>query len=445
MQRTLYRTYVLVYNRLDKNVCLEALLMQRVILHCDLNNFFASVECLDYPQLQGRPVAVCGSVKERHGIVLSKNEEAKRFGVKTAETVWQAKKKCPDLCVVPPHYSRYVHFSNLMQEIYQEYTDQVEPFGIDECWLDVSGSTRLFGSGREIADEIRARAKSELNLTVSVGVSFNKIFAKLGSDMKKPDATTELPYEKMQSKIWPLAVTEMMGVGKSTAQKLKAMGILTLGDLAQSEEKYLVARLGKIGHILHKNASGQNDSPVDLLKTKERPKSIGNSTTCIRDLKTNDEVKRVLLFLGDKVSSRLRQDGLAASGVQVFIRDSALHTEEHQTLLSEPSSLGKDLSKESLLLFETFYRWRLPVRALGIRAFQLVETEGPQQLSLFNEPRIYEKTKKLEEKTDDIRKKYGKNALIRASLLNALPLMKEEREHQGFGFAYQNKEERKKA
>ena len=435
MQSSLYRTYVLLYTIIQRDF--GGMEVERIILHCDLNNFFASVECLDHPELRGHPMAVCGSVEDRHGIVLSKNELAKKYGVKTAETVWQARRKCPDLRIAPPHYERYVHFSNLMHEIYQTYTDQIEPFGIDECWLDVSGSTRLFGGGREIADEIRKRAREELNLTVSVGVSFNKIFAKLGSDMKKPDATTVIDKGQVASLVWPLPACEMMGVGGSTADKLRAMGILTLGDIAQAKEKYLTARLGKFGHTLWVNASGLDDSPVALDKAKEAPKSIGNSTTCVRDVSSQQEAKQVLLFLSDKVGHRLRAHGLAAGGVQISIRDVNLNTEEHQTVLTAPTTLSEDLGRESVRLFSKFYHWQRPVRALGVRAFHLVDENSMNQLSFFKESALREKARALERETDGIRERFGKRSLLRASLISGLPLMKEDREYRGFGFAYE--------
>lgn len=207
----------------------------RTILHCDMNNFYASVECLYNPALRGKPVAVGGDVEARHGIILAKNYEAKKYGVQTGEALWQAKQKCPGLTIVPPSFEKYLRFSRLAREIYGCYTDRIESFGLDECWLDLTGSERLFGGGKAVADKLRERIKFELGVTISVGVSHNKIFAKLGSDMKKPDATTVITRENYKDVVWPLPVSDLLFVGPATTRKLARYGIHTIGQLAQAD------------------------------------------------------------------------------------------------------------------------------------------------------------------------------------------------------------------
>lgn len=221
--------------------------MNRTILHSDMNCFYASVEMMLNPELQGKAVAVCGSTENRHGIVLAKSEKAKQAGIKTGMVNWEAKRFCPDLILVPPQYEQYLKYSNMAREIYQEYTDLVEPYGMDECFLDVTASQVLYGSGKEIADQIRCRMKNELGLTVSIGISFNKIFAKLGSDMKKPDAITNIEESEWKQKVWPLRVSELLFCGRSTTKKLEQVGIYTIGDLAEMDHDYVNQLLGKMG------------------------------------------------------------------------------------------------------------------------------------------------------------------------------------------------------
>ena len=280
---------------------------ERIILHSDLNNFYASVECLYHPEYRGKPLAVLGDPEARHGIVLAKNYEAKAFDVKTGDPMWMAQKKCPDIVFVPPHYDLYMKHSKLIREIYSEYTDKVEPYGLDECWLDVSGSTMLFGSGEDIANEIRKRVKFELGVSVSVGVSFNKIFAKLGSDMKKPDATTVIESNRFKEIVWPLPVKELLYVGRATHAKLKRKGIFTIGDLANSNPENLRFWLGKMGVVLWQFANGLDTSPVSNIGAKSLIKTVGNSTTAPRDLVTDEDIKITLMVLSESVSARLRE------------------------------------------------------------------------------------------------------------------------------------------
>jgi DNA polymerase-4 len=253
--------------------------MDRTILHCDLNGFYASVECLSRPELKDVPMAVSGNPENRHGIILAKNELAKKFGIITAETVWQAKKKCPGLVLVPPHHDKYYEYSKRVNELYGKFTDMVEPFGIDESWLDVTGSLHLFGSGKDIADKIRENIKSQLELTVSVGVSFNKIFAKLGSDYKKPDATTVISRENYKDIIFPLPVSDLLYVGKAATEALAKYGITTIGQLANYNKQVISANLGKMGEMIHDYANGIDDGPVSFAHDEQAAKSVGNGMT----------------------------------------------------------------------------------------------------------------------------------------------------------------------
>ncbi len=286
----------------------------RIILHCDLNNFFASVSLLSNPTLKDMPVAVCGDKENRHGIILAKNESAKKCGVKTAETIFEAKRKCPELVLLPPLYKEYEKYSKLAQNIYRRYTDMIEPFGIDECWLDVTGSTVLFGSGEQIANSIKNDIKKELGITASVGVSFNKIFAKLGSDMKKPDAVTVISRENFKEKVWPLPISDLLFVGKQTKEKLKSLGISTIEDITYCDDRNLKKLLGKNGTELKAFALGEDRSPVVTPTENDKPKSVGKSTTSGKDFTNNDEVWTAFLRFSETICATLKEKGVYAGG-----------------------------------------------------------------------------------------------------------------------------------
>lgn len=302
----------------------------RTILHCDLNNFYASVECLYQPAIRGKPVAVCGDPALRHGIVLAKNNLAKARGVRTGDAIWQAKQKCPGLVCVPPHYARYLQYSRQARRIYEDYTDRVEPFGLDECWLDLTGCEHLHGDGRTVADELRRRIREELGVTASVGVSFCKVFAKLGSDMKKPDATTVIAKDQFRDVVWPLPVGELLYVGRATKRRLERYSIRTIGDLARADYDFIVERLGKMGAVIWGWANGLDSAPVRTAGQEEIIKSIGNSTTAPRDLATEDEVRITLRALSESVAHRLRQHRLLCATVQVHMRLNNLLSFERQ-------------------------------------------------------------------------------------------------------------------
>jgi len=318
---------------------------ERVILHCDMNNFYASVEAFYDPALREVPMAVGGDPEQRHGIVLAKNYIAKKYGVITGEALWQAKRKCPDIIFIYPHYDRYLKFSRLANALYEQYTDQVEPFGLDESWLDVTGSVHLFGSGREIANTLRQRIKEELGITASIGVSYNKIFSKLASDMKKPDATTEISTDNFKETVWPLPVSELLYIGSATKKKLHGYGIHTIGQLAKTDCRTLEYWFGKIGVMLWSFANGIDNSTVSNIAAKSLIKSIGNSTTTPRDLVTDDDIKITIYMLAESVAARLREHGFLCRTVQLSVRDNQLFVLERQQTLRSPACVSSVIAE----------------------------------------------------------------------------------------------------
>ena len=387
--------------------------MERSILHCDLNCFYASVELLTLPQLRRLPVAVCGDPESRHGIVLAKNEIAKSYGVKTAETIYQARRKCPELICIPPHHRRYADYSKLVNEIYLRYTDLVEPFGIDESWLDITGSKHLFGGdAAAIANEIRARVKRELGLTLSVGVSFNKIFAKLGSDYKKPDATTVISRESWKEMVWPLPAGDMLYVGDAARKLLGQYGVRTIGQLAACPRSMLEDLMGKLGGQLHNYANGLDREPVRSRHEPETVKSVGNGSTFPKNLTTRAQVTAGIALLADSVASRLRRAGLYAGGVHVTVRDPAFRDRSRQRQLSAPTHLIRDISAAALALTEELWQPPSPIRALTVTAIYLTpESETYEQTNLFAAGEGRERQERLEAAMDGIRRKYGGGAI----------------------------------
>ena len=388
----------------------------RTILHSDLNNFYASVEVLKNPDLKGVPIAVCGSVEDRHGIVLAKNQIAKEYGVKTGEVLWQAKKKCPNLVNVPVDFPSYIAVSHKVREIYGRFTDRIEPFGIDECWLDVTESLKIFGSGEQIAQKIRKVIKEEIGVTVSVGVSYNKIFAKLGSDMKKPDAVTVITPENYKEKVWPLPVEDLLYVGHATKKKLNMVGIHTIGDLANTDEKFLTRMLGAWGKSLYTNANGFDLSPVVARGEESTLKSIGNSMTDYKDLTCFDEVKTLLLLLSESVAARLRESGLGrAKTIKITVTDNKLQTFGKQVTLINPTKTAGEIASVAYNLFESLYKWENPVRGAGVSVSNF--TLGLEQLSFDFDGDKRKKQDLLDTTVDKIRAKYGNTSLQRARIL----------------------------
>lgn len=384
--------------------------MDRTILHIDVNNFFASIEIMLNPNLKGLPVAVCGSEDDRHGIVLAKSYEAKKFGVKTAETIWQAKKKCPNLIIVPPQYDEYKKYSKLIQNIYYSYTDQVEPFGLDECWLDVTGSLKLFGNVENIAEEIKERVKKEIGVTVSIGVSFTKTFAKLGSDLKKPDAITYISKENFKNIVWPLVTNEIIGVGKSTFKILEEMNLKTIGELANCDISLLEQKLGKHGRILWKRVNGIDDEIVDANMYIASPKSIGNGKTFRNDLTKINDIRSAFQNLTYEISNKLKKHRLEAKNIQIVIRDNQFNDKQLQCELPTITSSSLIITNTAMDLFKK-YKWNKPIRALTIRAINLIEEGTNDQISLFEEKDEYEKIKKIDKVMFEINNKFGPNSV----------------------------------
>ena len=388
---------------------------ERVILHCDLNSFFASVELLDKPTLRDVPVAVCGDPKSRHGIILAKNEPAKKMGVKTAETLWQARKKCPALVLLPPHHRLYEEYSRRVNEIYDRFTDLVEPFGIDESWLDVTGSLHLFGGdGKALADRIRATIREETGLTVSVGVSFNKVFAKLGSDMKKPDATTVIPAEGWQSMVWSLPLGDMLFAGRTATETLRKYGVETVGQLAACDPALPEQLLGKMGLQLWQYANGMDKSPVKPRHAAEPVKSVGNGTTFPQNLVRWEQLRAGLLPLCDSVATRLRQQGLYAGGVSLSIKDASFKTVSRQIRLDAPTHLMRDIHRTAMQLAGQLWKPPTPVRAVTVTALYVTEDgDAFRQLDLLGgaAQERSQRQEKLEGTMDAIRRKYGRSAI----------------------------------
>ena len=380
---------------------------KRVILHSDINACYAAIEHLHRPELNGKPLAVGGDPEARHGIVLTADYIAKKYGVKTGMALWQAKQVCPELNIVSPRMDLYLRFSRMAHEIYGEYTDLQEPYGVDESWLDVTASSSLKGDGYKIAKEISNRMKSELGITVSIGVSFNKIFAKLGSDYKKPDAITTMYEDEFKSKAWSLPVSDLLYVGRSTNQKLARFGIKTIGDLAQTDEHLLMSHLGKMGGILWGFANGYDDSPVKMEHTHAPIKSIGNSTTTQRDLENDEDVKIILYILAESVAARLRDNGFKCRVVEISVRDNELYSFTRQHKIDYATNITGEIATEAYRIFKENYNWRKPIRSVGVRGADLVNDNYWEQMDLFSSVEQREKQMKLDDAVDTIRRRFG--------------------------------------
>lgn len=382
--------------------------MERVVLHCDLNNFYASCECLINPSLSGKPVAVGGREEERHGVVVAANYEAKKFGVKCGVTTFQAKKLCPEIVICQPKFEIYNKFSCRVRKIYEEYSDRVEPFSIDECFIDITES-KNFGNPKQIADAIRERVKNEIGLTISVGVSFNKTFAKIGSDLKKPNATTVITKENFKQVVWPLQIGEMFGVGKKTKEKLLKIGINTIGDLANFDKKYLVKEFGKVGEELSNKANGLDDEEVKPTSFKQAPKSIGNSTTFYKDLSERKEIELGFCVIAESVVRRMIKNNIKnCKTVSIVVRDSKLKFYQKQCQIL-PSRSSQEISKAAIKLFFDNFSQIKDVRLLGISVSGFDE-DG--QLSLFSK-----QERDIDEVVYQIRNKFGAGSIVRANAL----------------------------
>lgn len=383
---------------------------ERVVLHCDMNCFYASCEMAYHPELQGKPIAVCGDPERRSGIVLTASYPAKRMGVKTGMPLWEAQQHCRDIIFVPAHYDLYTRFSGYTREIFLRFTDQVEPFGLDEAWLDCTGSQQIHGDGPTIAKKISDTVKDELGITCSIGVSWNKILAKLGSDYKKPDAITVIDKDNFRKIVFPLPASDLLYVGRKTAEKLDNYAIHTIGDLAQTNPKFLQEKLGKIGLILWQFANGIDISPVAKYEAKDvvAPiKSVGNSWTTPRDLLTDGDVWIVLYLLSESVAARLRENHFRCRGVEVSLRDSSLFSFERQCKLSQPTMQEKDIAEAAFQLYKKNYRWSEHLRSVGVRAIDLRPDTEPSQISFEFSAEKQEEMERLESAIDGVRNRFG--------------------------------------
>ncbi len=403
--------------------------MKRIILHCDLNNFYASVECVKNPQLKGKCVAVCGSEDDRHGIVLAKSQSAKMLGVKTGDTIIEARRKCGNLIVVRPDFDTYYDYSEKVKSIYSRYTDLIEPFGIDECWLDISGNENLSGDGFQIAEEIRNSVREETGLTISVGVSFNKVFAKLGSDMKKPDATTVISKENYKDKVWCLNANEMIFVGRRTFKTLQKYGIITIGDIARTQPDFLKKILGKNGFDLWAYANGLDFSPVSHIDSKPIPQSISRGITCMESLLSVYEAERVVAELSVKVSKNLRRERLLATGVQLAIKEDNLTVQQYSDNLEFPTHNAKEIYEIAQKLLIQKHIWKRNIRALTVRTYNLVKEENYQQLHIDFDIDTHEKVCVVDNTLNGIRKKLGNDKIFNGCRLYGTKMPTGKSEH----------------
>lgn len=388
----------------------------RYILHSDCNGFFASVECLHNPEIRHKPVAVCGDTDMRHGIILAKNEIAKKYNIKTGEAIWQAMEKCPELVTVKPHFDRYIRFSKEATRIYSDYSDRIEPFGIDESWIDLTGCVGSFEEATAVANEIRCRVKYELGITVSIGVSYNKIFAKLGSDYKKPDAVTVITDKNYKSIVWSLPVDDLLGVGRATKKKLSSMGIFTIGELAAFPYPILKSNFGKWGDVLHTFSNGLDMSPVKALGFVNLPKSIGNSTTTHRDLVNFEDAKIVMNVLSDSVCRRMREQALTASTVTISLRDNTLMTITRQCKI-DATDISTEILSCALKLIKSNCTFDKPLRSIGISLSDFKPKVEPEQLSLLRNEKERTRQSALDSSIDILKKRFGSYCVRPAVLL----------------------------
>lgn len=392
----------------------------RTILHVDANSFYASCECLYRPSIREKPVAVCGDPEARHGIVLTKNQHAKKYGVQTGEAIWQAKQKCPSLVVVPPDYPLYLHMSRQMHEILGQYSDKVESFGLDESWVEISADDMDVRKGQFVADEIRHRIHRTLGITVSVGVADNKVMAKLGSDYKKPDATTVLPPDLYEQIVWPLPVSDLLYVGPATTRKLARIGVCTIGQLANLDESILAYKFGKIGYMLKAFALGLDTSPVKPIEVSLPIKCVGNSTTPPHDIENMTDVKELVYLLAESVATRLRENNFKARCISVSARTTELISSSCQTTLSQSTCLAKEIAETALRLFEQRYRFGFPFRSMGINCSQLSPLDAPVQVDMFGEDERRVKQEQLERSIDGLRSRFGHQVIRRGIVLSDL-------------------------
>lgn len=397
--------------------------MKRAILHSDANCFYASVEAVLNPDLRGKAVAVCGSEEDRHGIVLAKSERAKKAGVTTGMPCWEARNKCPDIIIVKPHFEYYSKFSKLLHQIYQRYTDYIEPFGLDECWLDVTKSLK---GPMEIAEEIRQAVKDELGLTVSIGVSFNKVFAKLGSDLKKPDAITEITEENFKEKVWGLPCGDLLYCGRAMVEKLNRIGVKKIGQIAELSHEYMAKKYGKAGSDLWMYASGLDNSEVAHKDHYEPAKSVGHGITCVSDIRRLDDAYKVIYALSQDIGYKLRAMKLRARGISLVIKYKDLSYQAYQEKLENPTQDEGFISKIACNILKKHYDPMHIIRALTVTAINLENENANEQINMFFDYENREKQERLNKVLDTIKSEFGKDAIKPAIILDEDKMPKKE-------------------
>jgi len=397
----------------------------------DLNSCYASIEISRRPELRGKPVAVCGSVEHRHGIILAKSALAKKAGVKTGMARWQALICCPDLITVPPNMDLYIRATGKVREIYSDYSDLRDDFSIDESWIDLTGTCRA-GREKAVATEIKDRLKAETGLTASIGLSWNKIFAKLGSDIAPPDSVAEITRDNMKETVWTLPTEALMGVGRATKQKLFEMGIGTIGQLAAAPPDTLKRCFGKNGLVLYAFANGLDTSPVKAEGTGQPVKSIGNSTTTSRDMVCDEDVRIVLMTLAESVGARLREHGFKGLVLEVTLRTTDLRWRNHQRKLERATDITREILDVSFELYNEIRM--LPLRSIGLRAATLVTSDAPEQLDLFVNQKQLDYQRKIDRTVDDVRRRYGYHSIKRGltGIDDKLGMLNAQEEHINF-------------
>ena len=351
-----------------------------------------------------------GDRSKRHGIILAKSTLAKKCGVKTGESIMEALKKCPDLVIVPPNHKLYQNYSNAFMNILKDYTPDIEQYSIDEAFMDMTGTERLFGEPKQAAESIKKRIKSELGFTVNVGISDNKLLAKMASDFQKPDKVHTLYTDEIESKMWPLPVSDLLYVGKSTTNALEKLGIHTIGELAKTDMEILRSNLKKQGEAIWKFANGKNMSMVET--EPEANKGYGNSTTIPFDVSDESTAKMVLLSLAEKVAGRIREDGVVAESVSVTIKDFNLQKCSHQMMLDSQTNITSEIHEAACKLFDELWDGT-PIRLLGIQVGRVSRQAASRQMNLFDNT-DYEKLEAVDKAVDAIRNKYGSGAIKRA-------------------------------
>lgn len=393
----------------------------RKIFHIDINHCYAQIEEMRCPELRNVPMAVGGHEEKRHGIILAKNDIAKKLGIKTGESLREAKEKCPDLLIIPPDYDAYIYYTNAVKKIYYEYSDCVESFGLDEAWIDYTNSEHLFGDSVQCAASIQKRVLQEIGLTVSVGVSWNKVFAKLGSDMKKPYGLTVITKENYKDTVWPLPAEDLMYVGPATSHKLHGRGILTIGDLAQYPVVYLKKAMGVAGEMIHAFANGLDTSTVSKTAYQAPIKSIGNAITMVHDVSSLEEIRPVYYVLCEAVASRLREAGMEGDTISISLRNADLNWFVMQRKRAQKTNVSSEIMAEAESMLAA-YDFISPLRAVGISVSSLSKDNGTRQLSLFQDEERHEKDRRIDQAMDDIRDHYGFYAIRRACTLKDRPL-----------------------